>query len=552
VIVKQDDLINEIKGDHRRQLRTEEPLSFNCYTVNDNPDQSTTGLNGHFIHSLLLIDVLIRMKSANSDKKALIKLCKEKYQTKKRELTQVRDFEYEYSAEKAVWWYTRESFLHKMLNEALRVQDIDLLFLFRFVIADIYEQLEKHKCRSAVRVYRGQFMSNDELDRLRRSKGEFISNNSFFSTTKNIEIARGFSEHSPSSNNLQQVLFIIDADPSVDTSKLFADIKDLSDNPHEEEVLFMIGCLFRLNDIHRDTEDGKTWKIRMKLCGDKENDLKNLFDHMKKEYGGGDGNVTPLSYADVLREMGKYELAEKIYHRLHLELSSDDLSLFDLYWSLGMLKNETGHYDDGMMWFFKALEIYNRNNLSDYVSLGNLYNWIGEMNRLRGQNYTALKYFNDAVVQFKTAHNEDHSSMGNIYNNIAIVYREQKNYPDALQFYKKSLKIRLKHLPENHPDIASSYNNIGNVNFDLQRYDLAMQCYQTALKMYIKSCPAQHSDIGMSYQNIGCVHQIKYEWKEAMENYRNAANIYRHSLASDHPNVIQIEKDIKYVSSKLK
>ena len=47
------------------------------------------------------------------------------------------EFEKDYSSDKALWWYTRESFLYKMLIKALRVQNIDLLFLFRFVINQI-------------------------------------------------------------------------------------------------------------------------------------------------------------------------------------------------------------------------------------------------------------------------------------------------------------------------------------------------------------------------------------------------------------------------------
>ena len=79
VIVKLDDLIDQIKADQKSRVKIEEPLSINIFTVSDNPDQSTTGLNGHFVHSLLLIDVLIRMKSIETDKQQLITLCKNEY-----------------------------------------------------------------------------------------------------------------------------------------------------------------------------------------------------------------------------------------------------------------------------------------------------------------------------------------------------------------------------------------------------------------------------------------------------------------------------------------
>ena len=227
-------------------MKIEEPLLINIFTVNDNPEQSTTGLNGHFVHSLLLIDVLIRMKSIETDKQQLIKLCKNHYEKNNQQLALVREFEHEYSADQALWWYTRESFLYKMLNKALRVQNIDLLFLFRFVIGDIYRQLEQNQCQSSVRVYRGQVMSNDELNLIRQSINEFISINSFFSTSLDRAKALRFLQSSDVSTDLHRVLFDIDADPRVVRSKPFADISPFSEFGNEQEILFMIGSVFRL------------------------------------------------------------------------------------------------------------------------------------------------------------------------------------------------------------------------------------------------------------------------------------------------------------------
>ena len=105
------------------------------------------------------------------------------------ELVFVREFEKDYRSDKALWWYTRDSFLYRMLNKALRVQNIDLLFLLRFVIGDIYQQLK-------------QVMSIDELNTLRQSIDNLISINSFFSTSLNS---------SEITSDLCRVLFVIDA-----------------------------------------------------------------------------------------------------------------------------------------------------------------------------------------------------------------------------------------------------------------------------------------------------------------------------------------------------
>ncbi|CAF0880744.1 unnamed protein product [Adineta ricciae] len=546
VTTRTKDLIDHIKADQKSRAKTEEPLSINIINATGTSDQSTTELNGHFLHSLLLIDVLLRLKPDDKDKDQLITLCKQHFHDNHSELAFVDEFKREYSSDRALWWYSRPSFVYKMLNKALRVQNIEILFLFRFVINDIYRQLKQHQCASPVRVYRGQVMSSDELEILRRSTGKLISINSFFSTSLDRQTTSAFL---PSSSDLHRVLFVIDADPAVVMSKPFADVSKLSDFTNEREVLFMSGCIFRLNGIHQDDD---MWVIKMQLCGDNEHDLKTLFDHMKKDYGGGDGEVDLRSLGVVLRRMGKLELAEKILQRHLNELPPNDPSLRRVYWSLGMVTRDKGDYDASLKWFEKSLEIYMKANSSDYVTIGNLYNWIGLTHWKKNDNERALEYYKKAIALFEEAHAEDHPDMAHIYNNIGIIYQNQKKYHDALVYYEKSLNIDEKHLPADHPNIAKSYNNLGCIYDALGQYDLAMERYSRALRIQEKSLPREHPDIALSYGNIGVIHEKKGEWREALVNYEKAAEIYRSSLSPQHPYVIEVNENIRRASSKLR
>jgi tetratricopeptide (TPR) repeat protein len=542
-------LIDQIKSDQKTRVKLEEPLSINISSVTGNPDQSTTGLNGHFVHSLLLIDVLLRMKSVQTDKKQLISLCQNEYKNNPTDLSFVREFDKDYSSDKALWWYTRELFLYKMLNKALRIQNIDLLFLFRFVIGDIYRQLKQYQYQSPIRVYRGQVMSNDELNDLRQSINEYISINSFFSTSTNPKQALGFLNSSSITDDLHRVLFVIDADPCVVTTKPFANVSSESYFGNESEVLFMIGCTFRLIDVGRDDDD-QIWMIRMKLCGDDEHELKNLFNHMKKQYGCGEDEVDLRSFGNVLQKMGKFDLAEKMYHRFLKELPPNDPSLSNLYWSLGNVTSDKGNYDMSLQWFHKSLESKMQTHPSDYVNIGGLYNWIGVVYYYQNDNKEALEWYNKAIKLFKQANNENHPHMASFYNNIAIVFERQKKYSEALDFYKKSLAIKEEHLPLDHPEIGGSHNNIGLVHYSLGQYDVAMEHYNQSLKIWLKSLPSRHPNIAISYKNIGGVHNAKGDLKQALTYYEKAAVIYRHSLPPEHANVIQIEQNISNVSMK--
>jgi len=552
VIVELKDLIHVIKQDQQSRVKIEEPLTINIFQTGTNKrDQSTTGLNGNFVHSLLLIDVLIRMKSIESDKTQLIQLCKKEYQDNNNGLVLLDEFEKDYQKEKAVWWYTRDSFLYQVLNKALRIQNIDLLVLLRFVIGDIYQQLKQYQHQSSICVFRGQVMSIDELNALRRSINNFISINSFFSTSTNPDKALDFLPNSEITNDLCRVLFIIDADPRVVKSKPFADISLLSYFNDECEVLFMIGSIFRLTKIEK-LKDKDVVTVHMELCDDDEHDLKELFDHMKKEYGGGNKEVNLHSFGKILRRMGIYDSAEKIYHRLLAELPPNDPSLADLYWDLGSVTLDKAAYDSSLEWFQKSLVIHEKKGSSNYQNIGNLYKSIGNVYYRKRELERALENYNKAIELFRNANDEDHSSMAHFYNNIALVYDDQKKYTEALDYYEKSLAIHKQHLPSNHPDIAGSHNNIGNVYSQLNKYDLAMEHYQQSLKIYLKSLPGDHPDIARSYNNIALIHEEKREWKEALELFEKALNIYQHALSSQHPSVLKVKANIQRVSSNLK
>ncbi|CAF5005241.1 unnamed protein product, partial [Rotaria sp. Silwood1] len=80
VIVQLDELISRIQDDHKIQKMVEEPLSINIFTTDMGSNKSTTGLNGQFVFSQVLIECLLRLKYYEVDKKELIRRCKKQYE----------------------------------------------------------------------------------------------------------------------------------------------------------------------------------------------------------------------------------------------------------------------------------------------------------------------------------------------------------------------------------------------------------------------------------------------------------------------------------------
>ncbi|CAF1278660.1 unnamed protein product [Adineta steineri] len=355
VVTDLDELVSRIKADHKIQKMVEEPLSINIFTKGGGAGSSTTGLNGEFVFSQILIDFLIQLQYTENDKKELIDLCKKQYKGNNDELNNIREFRERYSSNEVLWWYTRESFFYKTLNAALRTPaDIHIIFLFRKYIADIQYQLKRHQAKKRLRVYRCQMISNNELETLKQNCGKFISINSFLSTSFNEQQALAFLNDSDGTENLEAILFQIDADPKMAITKPFADITEFSEFKGEAEVLFMLGSIFRLDSVKHRKSD-KVWIIEMTLCNDEEHDLKQVLIDMKEQFMSEGINLQTL--AKILWGMSQIDLARKYFMRLLEQLPINDPFRIDLYQDLGKIEAHAGHLDNSIEWRRKANEL---------------------------------------------------------------------------------------------------------------------------------------------------------------------------------------------------
>ncbi|UJR19348.1 hypothetical protein I4U23_022477 [Adineta vaga] len=121
--------------------------------------------------------------------------------TNSNQLEDVKQFAENYpKTHNAIHWYTRDAFIYRLLNIALRRYDIKTLFFFSFFIKDLQKQLKtehakyRKQCetnkQSIVKVYRGQLMSPNEINQLKDNHSiPWLVNNSFFSTTLNRNVA---------------------------------------------------------------------------------------------------------------------------------------------------------------------------------------------------------------------------------------------------------------------------------------------------------------------------------------------------------------------------
>lgn len=169
-------------------------------------------------------------------------------------LADIETFEQTYNSNSALQWYTRDSFLFRLVNQALRFSNADLMFKLSYFLIDLYAQLDEihgqmHRDESIEKVYRGQNMSRKEFHSFEQLIGRCISISTFFSTTTSLQIALFFANSIPTDDENLSVIFCIEANHSAMDVRPYANISQLSRYNDEEEVLFAMGSLFLIQNI---------------------------------------------------------------------------------------------------------------------------------------------------------------------------------------------------------------------------------------------------------------------------------------------------------------
>jgi len=204
------------------------------------------------------IDILAHLPyPENTSQSKLIESLKSYYADDPIEMQRVGEFERTYKFEQAIWWHTRDAFLYRILNKALRQHNIDLMFLFGFFLQDFYRQrkveheqqfISTHLDNPIIKVYRGQIMLRSEIENIGEWAGSLVVN-SYFSTTLDRSYAVMLLNPSLKYyDQYQSILFEIEIDTRY-KCRSYANISHLSQFPDESEILFTIGTQFRIIDM---------------------------------------------------------------------------------------------------------------------------------------------------------------------------------------------------------------------------------------------------------------------------------------------------------------
>ncbi|CAF0761405.1 unnamed protein product [Adineta steineri] len=174
----------------------------------------------------------------------------------------------------------RDSFVYRLVNQALRTGDPDLIHPYRFFINELYAELSSiHRQyidldEEDFIVYRGQGLTQPELISLQKNVGELVTFASFISTTIDQQMARGYAL-TAARKNVVSAIFEFHLNTTYENTRPYAYIAPQSAIPNEYEVLISVGTIFQLKSIDHDMDTG-LWTIVVCLCEQNNHDIKHL------------------------------------------------------------------------------------------------------------------------------------------------------------------------------------------------------------------------------------------------------------------------------------
>ncbi|CAF3584851.1 unnamed protein product [Rotaria socialis] len=434
--------------------------------------------------------------------KTLVDKCRSCYSDNQTILKHLEELECSYDRNKAIYWYTRDSFLFRLVNKALRTMNIEVIFNCHFIIVDICKASEEEheklineqnyslSLTSMVQYCRGQRMSRNELDQLKLSIDEFVIVKIFFIS------------YSGSLKGVWVInLSLVDENDQRLLNKLneigYQHLSELSFGTQIIEVgnlilrqwSQMLSLLYYNNLLREHSIDDPTyecacyaglgWNVFLE-----ENYELALADHAKaleRSPSCADKRSEGLK-ATILNQIGKiyealgsFELALQSYTKAALDLDSSRLDQYDAFSGFPIIPSrKIAKWHRVQSNFDVAMEIYNK-----IVETKNINHFNGRMSFYR-----------------EIARASNHVLYGN------------DDFAHIIQWTIFNYFSSAHYLPEYYNEIAQEYYFIGNTireynkSFTFDTNSLALKCYRKCVDILSHYAPKEHRSIAECYDSI--------------------------------------------------
>ena len=448
---------------------------------------------GAYFSYKLFIELLKEIPPTDQAKENMLKRCKDYYRYDRSEQKKIDEFAQDYLPTTAIEWYTRDSFVYRLVNRAFRTEDTALWYVFRFYIRDLCEQLEKvhreqQNHRSYV-LYRGQrCVPNQELENMRTNIGGLISTNGFFSTSKSIDPALTFICNANDSDDFKVVLFEITLPADKLQNTIFVDVDQQLKQEGESEILFDIGTIFKIEQVERDESD-QFWRVKMQATDEGTREIKEQILAWKAKFQKGNLN---LLLGRLLLDMHQYAKADAYFQMILKALPARHSDRASIYDHIGDLHMRTTNYYSALSYFTLAYKLKRKRLSVDHPEVGVTWNHFGNY-------YKAINEPNEAREYYKKALNCHNDPINNAITtlNIAITLIMDGSYDEAHNWAIQACDTFDQIDPSPHTEIIMSRGVMGDLFVHQKKYDEAERSYSFAF------------DLCKKYLSIGDQHRTR-------------------------------------------
>jgi tetratricopeptide (TPR) repeat protein len=507
-------------------------ISFDLMSTVDSSDtQEAT-----FMYAQLIKEIFLEMKDDNSIEE-MLELIRTSYIDNPSQCELLDEFERDYSAEKAVNWYSRDSPLYRTINKAIRIQDVMTLYKMRTFIRHLHIQLaalyHMQKENRIITLYRGQRMSHVEFEQVKNNIGGLMSIKNFLSTTRNKDIALMFAGESDEEEVAILIEIEIDSSNSEPTS-YFANIEQLSHfGMGEQEWLFSMGSVFRILNVEKMMND-HIWLVKVKITDGYDKQLNALTNQLRWKLKI--GIIKPLhSFAALLFYMGIYKEANK-YFNITLDSETDSENRMSILHNIGVVHTYLGTYQTALDIFHRLLELRRQSiQHQDDPAFGGIYYELGRVYEKMDQHDLAFEYFHRSLNIISNSTDPFMQILlTDLYNGIGSVCLAKNELDKALENYQQALNISIKNLPPTDLSIAVIYNNISQIYYRQGRYQEALDMSKKSLELKLASLPPDHPTMAIAYKNLALIYETATLYEDALLLYEQALNIELKQFSLDH------------------
>ncbi|CAF1141331.1 unnamed protein product [Adineta ricciae] len=371
-------------------------------------------------------------------------------------------------------------------------------------------------------VYRGLQLSTDDVSELKRNIGKLISPNGFMSTSRSRRVANFFAGVSDKYVKPHPVVYEIECNHQLARKFAFTDISVESNFPEEQEVLFDIGCTFKIVWVKRSKPKGYLVRLRMTDEGSQMAD-----NYMESKRSLIDTQDIQITFGSLLRKIGHYDKSCRYFKQLLADSAQCDIAWIHYHLALSLTK--TDENEEALKHLETAANYMKTDAKYCPVDLLPVLCAISNIQRTQGLRERTSETYRIAMALHNTCTIIDSNGSGLSY--IADIYFDSADYDRARQICESSLQLITQSKYPDYLAMADILNTLGNISLlEGNSTNNALEHFRKCLSIRESWLPGNHPAIADVLEDLATAYSRQYDTKQEIKCLLRAVKVRQQHL----------------------